>query len=112
MKVEELMRKARDSIDISQVFGEPYERDGVVLIPVARVSGGGGSGSGPSGTQQSGMGYGFKAEPAGAFVIKDGNAVWRPATNVNRIVAGAFVVAVVSVLRFPRMLKQARKLFR
>jgi uncharacterized spore protein YtfJ len=106
MKVEELMEKAKNDVDIRQVFGEPYERNGLTIIPVARISGGGGSGSGPSGTPQtgSGTGFGFRAEPTGVFVIKGDTVEWQP--------AGAFVVAVIALLRGPRIVKQVRKLFR
>ena len=112
MQIEELLEKAKESLDVNRVFGEPIERNGVTVIPVARISAGGGSGSGPVAMGSGGTGYGFKAEPAGVYVIKNENAVWRPAVNVNKIVAGAFVVGTVAVLRFPRMLKQLRKLFR
>jgi uncharacterized spore protein YtfJ len=114
MKVEELMEKAKNGVDIRQVFGEPYERNGLTIIPVARISGGGGSGSGPSGTPQtgSGTGFGFRAEPTGVFVIKGDTVEWQPAVNVNKIVAGAFVVAVIALLRGPRIVKQMRKLLR
>jgi uncharacterized spore protein YtfJ len=112
MQIEELLDKARESLDVNRVFGEPIERNGVTVIPVARISGGGGSGSGPATMGSGGTGYGFKAEPAGVYVIKNGNAVWRPAVNVNRIVAGALVVGVIAVIRLPRVLKQLRKLFR
>ena len=110
MQIEELIDKARDSIDIKQVFGEPYERNGVTIIPVARVGGGGGSGKGPVGAQGSGTGYGFKAEPAGVYVIKGDEVSWQPAVNVNRIVNGAFVIAVITILRTPHILKRVRKL--
>ena len=111
MQIEELLQKARDSVDVREVFGEPYERDGVTVIPMARVSGGGGSGSGPM-TSGGGSGFGFKAEPAGAYVIRGDKVRWEDAVNVNRIVTGAFVVGALSILITPRILKQLRKLFR
>src|SRR4029077_898089 len=46
MKVEELLEKAKGAVDIHQASGEPYERNGITIIPVARVSGGGGGGKG------------------------------------------------------------------
>ncbi|MFC7528357.1 sporulation protein [Actinoplanes sp. GCM10030250] len=52
----DILEKARagaDNATAAKVFGEPVERDGVIVIPVAMVSGGGGggsgSGSGPAG---------------------------------------------------------------
>jgi uncharacterized spore protein YtfJ len=101
----------RASVSARDVFGEPYEKDGVVVIPVARMSAGAGSGGAGISTS-SGQGWGFKVEPAGAFVIKNGNALWRPATNVNRIVTGAFVVGAIAVWRGPKVFKSLGKLFR
>ena len=42
MGLEELLAKANDSITVGRVFGTPIERDGVLVIPVAAVQGGGG----------------------------------------------------------------------
>lgn len=39
----ETISRAQDAITVARVYGEPYERDGVVVIPAARVSGGGGT---------------------------------------------------------------------
>lgn len=107
--VQDILDKA--SMSARDVFGEPYERDGIVVIPVARVSAGGGAGGGGM-SAGSGHGWGVKAEPAGAFVIKDGNAVWRPAVNVNKVIAGSFVVAAVALWRAPKISKAMRRLFR
>ncbi len=112
MQIEELMERARDGIDIRQVFGEPYERNGITIIPVARVGGGGGSGKGPPDAQGSGTGFGFKAEPAGVYVIKGDDVSWQPAVNVNRIINGAFAIAIITILRAPHILKRLRKFFR
>jgi hypothetical protein len=46
MKLEDLMSLARDAISVGKVFGEPVERDGVTVIPAARIGGGGGAGRG------------------------------------------------------------------
>ena len=45
MNVTEIMETARDALSVQRVFGEPYERNGVVVIPTATVAGGGGGGS-------------------------------------------------------------------
>ncbi|HEX5332114.1 MAG TPA: spore germination protein GerW family protein [Cellulomonas sp.] len=45
-----VVRIASDVLSVKRVFGEPIERDGVTIIPVAKVmggSGGGGQGVGP-----------------------------------------------------------------
>jgi len=107
MKVEELMDQARDAITVKRVFGDPIERDGVTIIPVARVTGGagGGEGFGPMAVGQptegaqvaggSGAGFGVHAVPAGAYVIRDGAVRWEPALDLNRaVLLGAFVTFV------------------
>jgi uncharacterized spore protein YtfJ len=109
-QVDEVMAKLRESIDIRVVFGEPYERNGLTILPVARVIGGGGGGGAEG--DGSGGGFGFVAEPVGVYVVSDGKVRWEPAVNVNRIVAGSLAVAIVTVLTVPRMLKQARKMQR
>jgi hypothetical protein len=35
--VNELMQQTRDSLTVTRLFGEPYERNGVTVIPVAVV---------------------------------------------------------------------------
>lgn len=98
MDVQEIMNQARDTIAVKRVFGEPIERDGTTVVPVARVMGGSGFGSGqmdggegaesegtPSGTGMGG-GFGVMAGPAGVYVIKDGAVSWQPAVSPDRIV--------------------------
>jgi uncharacterized spore protein YtfJ len=112
VNVEDILNASREAVDIRQVFGEPYERGGVTVIPVARVTAGGGGGSGSHGEGGSGRGYGYRAEPAGVFVIRDGKVQWQPAVNANKIVAGGMAVAAVAVLTAPRILKQIHKIAR
>ena len=86
MDVTEVLEKARDAITVSRVYGEPYEKDGLTVIPAARVSGGGGGGSGKDekGGDGSGGGFGVSGRPAGAYVIRNGDVTWRPAVDPNR----------------------------
>ena len=35
MDIIETISKARDAINVKRVYGDPYERDGVVVIPAA-----------------------------------------------------------------------------
>jgi len=51
MEVQEVITQTRDALTVRKVFGEPYEKNGVTMIPVARVQGGagGGGGVGPEG---------------------------------------------------------------
>jgi hypothetical protein len=43
-------------------------------------------------------GFGLIARPVGAFIIRNGELSWRPAVDVNRIVLGGQVVAIVALL--------------
>ncbi len=72
MDVDQLIAKARDAVTVKRVFGEPYEKNGLTVIPAAMVMGGGGGGSGTDdkGADGQGGGFGMHARPVGAFVIK------------------------------------------
>jgi len=108
MQIHEILAQARDSMTLKQVFGDPIERNGVTVIPVARIAGGAGGGSGPQAVTETdanptqprgqGSGYGFRASPAGVYVIKGDQVTWRPAVDVNRVILGGQLVAVVFLL--------------
>ena len=97
MNIEETIAKARDTITVKRVYGGPYERDGVTVIPAAAVTGGAGGGSGEDqqGSTGGGTGFGISARPVGAYVIDNGNVRWEPAVDVARIVAQTMVAATV-----------------
>lgn len=97
MDVEEVIAGARDALTVRRVFGEPYERDGVTIIPAAvvRGGGGGGSGEGPKGEKGGGTGFGLSARPVGAYVFREGDWQWRPAVDVTRVILGAQIVLAV-----------------
>ncbi|MFJ2666401.1 spore germination protein GerW family protein [Nocardia fluminea] len=100
MKIDDVLRTAKDAMAVERVYAEPIERDGTTLIGVAAVSGGGGGGgSETNGEGGSGAGFGLGAKPVGAFVIRDGNVRWQPAVDVNRLigVVGAVVLAALIV---------------
>jgi uncharacterized spore protein YtfJ len=99
MNLNEVIEAAKDQITVSRVFGEPYERDGVTVVPVARIYGGAGGGTGEDGAQHGeGGGVGFVARPAGVYVIRAGEVSWRPAVDANRVVTAVAVVLVVGAL--------------
>ncbi|OAT69611.1 hypothetical protein AWB85_19655 [Mycobacteroides immunogenum] len=61
----------------SIVYGEPYTTaDGTLVITVAKVRN---RGRGPEGEPLETV-----ARPLGVFVVKDGDAQWRPAFNADR----------------------------
>lgn len=96
----DLLDRARDAITVKRVFGDPIEREGVTVIPVARVAGGAAGGSSPDsqGAESWGGGFGLAARPAGVYVIKDGAVRWMPAIDANRVIAGAQIVLVAMLL--------------
>jgi uncharacterized spore protein YtfJ len=95
MDVEELINRARDAISVSKVYGEPYEEDGVTVIPAAAVRGGGGGGGDTEGN--GGTGFGLMASPVGAYVIKEGEVSWEPAVDPNRQILGWQLVSVFAL---------------
>lgn len=109
MDVQELLSQVTDKVTVSRVFGEPIQHGEVLMVPVARVRGGAGGGTGTSpkdDSSGSGGGAGFNATPAGVYVVKNNNVTWQPAVDVNKIVAGAQVVAVVMALVIRAFLKR------
>ena len=60
MEVQDVIAQARDALTVKRVFGEPYEKDRVTIIPAARVQGAAGGGSGEDAQSQGqGSGSGF-----------------------------------------------------
>ncbi len=108
MEIPDFVSNARDAMSAKRVFGEPYEKDGVTIITAARVSGGGGGGSGgdDKGGKGSGGGFGLSASPVGAYVIKDGKVTWMPAVDVNRVIIGGQLVAILMLLTFRGMMRR------
>jgi uncharacterized spore protein YtfJ len=100
MQFDEFISRAQDAITVRKVFGEPFEKDGLTVIPAARVMGGSGGGIGQddSGQQGEGGGFGIMARPAGAFVIRDGEITWRPAVDPSTVIAAAAAVAIVAIV--------------
>lgn len=111
MKVTEVLSAAKDTITVKRVYAEPYEKEGVTVIPAAVVSGGAGGGSGQDdkGQEGGGGGFGVSGRPAGAFVIKDGHLSWHPAVDPNRIVAIVGLAVIAYLLSRPRMARARAK---
>lgn len=89
MNITDTIAQARDAMTVKRVFGEPYEKDGITIIPAAWVAGGAGGGGDAQGA--GGSGFGLAAFPVGAYIIKDGYVAWRPALNVNIVVLAALL---------------------
>jgi hypothetical protein len=98
MQMHELLAGARGALGARHEYGEPYEHDGVTVIPASAVRGGGGSGSDAKGGGTGG-GFGMTARPAGAWVIKGDEVTWKAAVDPTRIVVGLELVAGIALLR-------------
>src|SRR5438552_16450235 len=52
MDVENLLATASENLSVRRAFGTAYEKDGMLIIPVALVAGGGGGGTGSPRTRR------------------------------------------------------------
>jgi uncharacterized spore protein YtfJ len=107
MNVDEMLTGARDAVTVKRVYGDPIERDGILVVPAAKVSGG--AGGGGDAEQNAGGGFGISAKPAGAWVIKGGEVEWQPALDVNRMVLGGQIVAIFFFLFLRALVKSRAK---
>lgn len=102
MGIEQLLETTREAVTVKRVFGEPYEHDGITIVPAAKLGGGAGGGEseGEAGKTPAGagMGMGMGAAPAGAFVLEGNHVTWKPAVDVNRVILGGQIVAIVALL--------------
>ena len=124
MDVGDLLAKVSDNLSVRRAFGAAYEKDGMLIIPVAMVAGGGGAGtarprdrnpatrpgsppredpavqnaaSPESGQPDAGGGFGGFVLPAGAYVVKGDQVRWVPAVDVTIVVlASLSLVRVVA----------------
>lgn len=104
-----ILEQVKELVGGTTVYDAPYEKDGMTIIAASRVMGGGGggemgkdAGEAPGGA---GGGVGLDARPAGAFVIKGDDVSWIPAMDINRIVLGAQLVAIVAFLSWRSVAK-------
>ncbi len=123
MDVGNLLTKASDNLSVHRAFGTAYEKDDMLIIPVAVVAGGGGAGTahprhrdpaagpdslaegGPaghdapprdSGRVDAGGGFGGLVLPVGAYVVKGGQVRWVSAVDLT--------IAVLASLSLVRVL--------
>jgi uncharacterized spore protein YtfJ len=109
----EALEAVRDAVSARQVFGEPVERNGVRVIPVASVLGGGGAGgaggagggkgaggpAGQSGEPGSGFGFGLWGRPVGAIEMTERGIEWKPAPiDVTGVLMVGLMFAVPAAL--------------
>jgi len=89
-----------------RVYSEPYTVDGTTVITAAAISGGAGMRQSASSDDAAGKraGMGGAARPVGAYVLREGRVMWKPAIDVERVLArglliGAVIVAGALLLR-------------
>jgi uncharacterized spore protein YtfJ len=124
MDVGTLLTKVSDNLSVRRAFGTAYEKDDMLIIPVAVVAGGGGAGTGqprhrdpaagadnrpegnPAGhdaTPQdskrvdAGGGFGGLVLPMGAYVVKGGQVRWVSAVDITiAMLASLSLVRILS----------------
>ena len=102
--VARLAERLGASAGASAVFGDPVERDGVTVIPVARAAWGFGGGEGGEGEREGhGGGGGAIARPQGYIEISGGGARYRPIRDrlaaAAVVAAGALALGAAALLR-------------
>lgn len=104
MNVDEMITGTRDAMKAETVYGQPIERNGTVVVLAAKVRGGGGGGGDTDGN--GGGGFGLTAKPAGAWVIRGDRVDWQPALDLNRVILGGQIVAIVLFLALRSIFKR------
>jgi uncharacterized spore protein YtfJ len=107
MALKDLVGGLQDASTVKRVFGDPIERDGALVVPVASIRGGFGGGQGPAAGPQAdaageavswGGGGAWSASPVGIYVLKDGQATWYPAVDANRTILLGILTGIVGLL--------------
>lgn len=97
--VQKVLERLGNVANARAIFGDPIERDGVTVIPVGKVSWGGGAGGGRGtdtkegtfeGGEGGGGGGGVRAHPVGYIEIRDGQAQFVRIRDV-----GAYVPLII-----------------
>ena len=134
MDAGNLLEKAAGNLSVRRAFGTAYEKDGMLIIPVAIVAGGGGAGTararrgklaGPDGLAEedsaahdaapqapgqmdAGGGFGGLVLPAGAYVVKGDQVRWVPAVDVTIVVLASLSLAWVLARTWARRPRRVR----
>ena len=109
--VDELLqrigRTVGDGAKVSTVFGEPIEREGITVIPVARArfgfGGGGGGAYEPDGGSGGGGGGGGMVSPVGYIEVRNGMAEFKRISSPIDLLAGV-AAAALAALALKRLL--------
>ena len=136
MEVEKLLAQVADNLSVRRAFGTGYEKDGMLIIPVAIVAGGGGGGAGrnrrgdqdagpdgppeaavtaddsapqDSGRTGAGGGFGGLVLPSGAYVVKGDQVRWVPAVDVTIVVLASLSMMRMLARAWTRQRKHRRR---
>lgn len=109
MKVFDTLQSVPDAVTVKRVFGDPIEKDGATVVPVAFVSGAGGGGGGSSadGDEGGGVGFGLTVRPLGALVIRDDGTRFVPILHPTDLLRA--VAAFLGALALLRMTRRRKK---
>jgi uncharacterized spore protein YtfJ len=109
-RLSKFMESLGGTASAKAVFGEPVEKDGVTIVPVARVryGGGGGGGRGPGRKKKGddadadqvgyGHGGGVQAAPVGYIELSGGRATYRRIADPARPMAIALLFPLVGAI--------------
>jgi len=129
MDVENILAKASENLSVRRAFGAAYEKDGMLIIPVAMVAGGGGAGTArprdgnpaarpgsppkedpaaqnaappESVRPDAGGGFGGVVLPSGAYVVKGDQVRWVPAVDATIVALASLSLVRVLVRTWAR----------
>lgn len=100
-----ILDQVKEVVGGTTVFGQPYEKNGITVIPAATVWGGGGGGQDSSAEGAAGGGAGVQARPVGAFVVKGEDVSWVPAIDISRIVLMGQIVMIIAIVSWRSVAK-------
>jgi uncharacterized spore protein YtfJ len=108
--IQRLTDAFSSNVDARSVYGEPIERDGITIIPVAHVRWGmgGGDGGDVEGNGGGGGGGGVSASPIGYIEIKNGDATFKPILSPATLAPLVMAIGFAGVLLFGSLRKLMR----
>jgi hypothetical protein len=97
MQTTEALPQLSDSLTAKRVYSEPYRENGITVITAAAVGGGARTDRGTA-ERDGGSRLGLAARPVGAYVLRNGRVVWKPAFDLSRIVLRGQLVLLTALL--------------
>jgi uncharacterized spore protein YtfJ len=112
--IEGLAHQVGITVNAKYIYGEPVERDGVTVVPVARAAYGFGGGSGKmdkgrGASEGAGGGGGVRLTPVGYIEIKNGATRFRPTRDPLAFVPVILAAAPAILLTTWKIMKLLRR---